>query len=60
MNNIIQFIYLITAFLLILGLRQMSSPRTAKAGIILAGWGMLAAILITFFLPIFTVLLILN
>lgn len=51
MNNIIQFIYLITAFLLILGLRQMSSPRTAKAGIILAGWGMLAAILITFFLP---------
>lgn len=51
MNNFSQFIYLITAFLLILGLRQMSSPKTAKKGIILAGWGMLVAILITFFLP---------
>ncbi len=51
MNNIIQFIYLITAFLLILGLRRMSSPKTAKNGIILAGWGMLVAILITFLVP---------
>lgn len=51
MNNIIQFVYLITAFLLIVGLRKMSAPKTAKGGIILAGWGMLGAILITFFNP---------
>lgn len=50
-NNIIQIIYLLTAFLLILGLRKMSSPKTAKNGIILAGWGMLVAILITFAVP---------
>ncbi len=48
MNNLIQLIYLVTAFLLIMGLRQMSSPKTAKSGIMLAGWGMLVAILITF------------
>lgn len=52
MNNTIQFIYLFTAGFLILGLRQMSSPKTARNGIISAGWGMLIAVLITFFLPI--------
>lgn len=51
MNNLIQLIYLVTAFLLIVGLRQMSSPKTAKGGIVLAGWGMLAAIVVTFFVP---------
>lgn len=51
MNNFIQCIYLITVFLLIFGLRKMSSPKTAKAGIVLAGWGVLVAILVTFFIP---------
>lgn len=51
MNNLLQFIYLITAFILIVGLRQMSSPKTAQKGVTLAGIGMLGAILITFFSP---------
>ncbi|HRE32794.1 MAG TPA: NAD(P)(+) transhydrogenase (Re/Si-specific) subunit beta, partial [Candidatus Berkiella sp.] len=51
MNNLLQFIYLITAFILIVGLRQMSSPKTAKHGITIAGIGMLTAIIVTFFSP---------
>lgn len=51
MNNIIQVVYLITAFILILGLRHMASPKTAKNGVTLAGWGMLLAVLITYLLP---------
>ncbi|MBS0287966.1 MAG: NAD(P)(+) transhydrogenase (Re/Si-specific) subunit beta [Proteobacteria bacterium] len=51
MHNFIQPIYLATAIILILGIRKMSSPKTAKQGITYAGWGMLAAILITFLLP---------
>lgn len=52
MNNIIQLVYVLTAALLIFGLRQMSSPKTARSGIISAGWGMLIAVAISFFLPI--------
>lgn len=51
LNNSIQFIYLITAFLLILGMRNMASPKTAKSGVKVAGCGMFFAILVTFFLP---------
>ncbi len=51
MYNLIQFIYLCTALILIIGIRKMSSPKTAKNGIIYAGWGMLIAILVTFFMP---------
>lgn len=51
MNDIIQLIYFITIFLLILGLKQMSSLKKAKQGITLAGIGMLIAILVTFFMP---------
>ncbi|MGE3319763.1 MAG: NAD(P)(+) transhydrogenase (Re/Si-specific) subunit beta [Candidatus Berkiella sp.] len=51
MNSLLQLIYLITAFILIVGLRQMSSPKTAQKGVTLAGIGMLVAILITFFSP---------
>ena len=36
------------ALLFILGLRQMSSPRTARAGIVVAGWGVLVATLASF------------
>ena len=51
MTNIIQIIYFITAILLIIGIRQMSSPKTARGGIVLAGWGMLVAVIATLFLP---------
>lgn len=52
MNNLLEVIYLITALLLILGVRNMSSPKTAKRGFIFSGFGMLIAIigtLIVFF-----------
>ncbi|MFI4954974.1 MAG: NAD(P)(+) transhydrogenase (Re/Si-specific) subunit beta [Gammaproteobacteria bacterium] len=51
MNNFISLIYLLTAALLIYGLREMASPKTARRGIVLAGIGMLVAVLITFLLP---------
>jgi len=51
MNNFIHIVYLATAFFLIYGLREMSSPKTATRGIVSAGYGMLIAVLITFFLP---------
>lgn len=51
MNTVIQAIYLLAALLFILGLRRMSSPKTARMGIIWAGVGMVIAILITFLWP---------
>ncbi|MDE2317283.1 MAG: NAD(P)(+) transhydrogenase (Re/Si-specific) subunit beta, partial [Xanthomonadaceae bacterium] len=43
--------YFLAALLFILGLKRMSSPRTARGGILWAGVGMLLAVLVTFFLP---------
>ena len=43
--------YLLTAFLFITGLKRMSSPVTAKSGVIWAGWGMLVATVVTFIDP---------
>src|SRR4029079_7135302 len=34
-----------------MGMKRMSSPRTAKSGVIWAGWGMLVATLVTFLAP---------
>lgn len=51
MTGFIQFVYLATALVLILGIRKMSSPKTAPDGVTYAGIGMLIAILVTFFLP---------
>lgn len=51
MNNLIQAVYLLAALLFIFGLRRMSSPRTARTGIVWAGVGMAIAILITFLWP---------
>jgi len=48
---LIQASYLLTAFLFIMGLKRMSSPVTARSGILWAGAGMLVAILATFFFP---------
>ncbi|KGI77199.1 NAD(P)(+) transhydrogenase (Re/Si-specific) subunit beta [Oleiagrimonas soli] len=43
--------YLIAALLFILGLKRMSSPRTARGGVVWAGVGMLLAVLATLLLP---------
>jgi NAD(P) transhydrogenase subunit beta len=51
MPTLVEAIYFIAAVLFIWGLKRMSSPRTARNGIIWAGIGMAAAILVTFFLP---------
>ncbi|MCH7815739.1 MAG: NAD(P)(+) transhydrogenase (Re/Si-specific) subunit beta, partial [Proteobacteria bacterium] len=51
MATIIQASYLITAVLFILGLKQMSSPVTARRGIVWAGAGMVLATLVTFAAP---------
>ena len=47
----IQVSYLVTAFLFVMGLKRMSSPVTARSGILWAGAGMLVATLATFFYP---------
>ena len=51
MDNIIQISYFIAAILFILGLKKMSSPVTARGGIVWAGVGMLVATLITYLHP---------
>lgn len=49
MEHLIQASYLLAAILFIMGLKQMSSPVTARRGIQWAGYGMLLATLVTFF-----------
>jgi len=51
MGFLIETSYLLTAILFILGLKRMSHPRTAPAGIVWAGVGMLIATVFTFFHP---------
>jgi NAD(P) transhydrogenase subunit beta len=51
MSLAVDITYFVTAFIFIYGLKQMSSPVTARGGIILAGIAMLAATLITFGVP---------
>ena len=48
---LIQASYFVTAFLFIMGLKRMSSPVTARSGIVWAGAGMLVATLFTFLFP---------
>ncbi|MDD4932915.1 MAG: NAD(P)(+) transhydrogenase (Re/Si-specific) subunit beta [Methylacidiphilaceae bacterium] len=48
MDLLLQSCDLVTAFLLIYGLRRMSSPATASSGIVLAGIGMLVVTLASF------------
>jgi NAD(P) transhydrogenase subunit beta len=50
-THLISASYFIAALLFILGLKRMSSPRTARGGILWAGVGMLLAVLVTFFTP---------
>jgi H+-translocating NAD(P) transhydrogenase subunit beta len=49
MDLFIQLAYFIAAVLFIVGLKRMSSPRTARLGIVWAGAGMALAVLATFF-----------
>jgi len=51
MDSIIEISYFVAAVLFILGLKRMSSPVTARGGIVWAGAGMLVATLITFLHP---------
>ena len=50
-NIIIQIVYYASAILFILGLKRMSSPKTATSGIQWAGIGMLLAVIVTFLSP---------
>ncbi len=49
--NLVNASYFIAAVVFILGLKRMSSPVTAQGGIVLAGWGMVLATLVTFVHP---------
>lgn len=51
MYNLVQASYFLAAVLFILGLKGMSSPVTARGGIVWAGLGMLIATVITFAYP---------
>ncbi|HTX68263.1 MAG TPA: NAD(P)(+) transhydrogenase (Re/Si-specific) subunit beta [Thermoleophilia bacterium] len=50
-SDVIQLAYIAAAVLFIFGLKSMSSPRTARRGIVWAGVGMLVAVIITFATP---------
>ena len=50
-TDLIQISYIAASLLFILGLKGMSSPRTARKGIMWAGVGMLVATVITFATP---------
>jgi H+-translocating NAD(P) transhydrogenase subunit beta len=50
-DTLIQAAYFVAALLFIIGLKRMSSPKTARGGILWAGAGMLVATLITFLWP---------
>jgi NAD(P) transhydrogenase subunit beta len=50
-ESLIQISYFFTAALFIIGLKRMSSPVTARSGILWAGAGMLVATLVSFLYP---------
>ena len=49
--TVIKACYFLAALLFILGLKRMSSPRSARGGIVWAGVGMALAVAATFALP---------
>lgn len=51
LNFLIQVSYFLAAALFIIGLKLMSSPVTARRGVMWAGLGMLLAVLVTFLWP---------
>ena len=50
-NTLIEASYFVAAILFIFGLKRMSSPVTARGGIIWAGAGMVVATVVTFLFP---------
>ncbi|MGI0066977.1 MAG: NAD(P)(+) transhydrogenase (Re/Si-specific) subunit beta, partial [Thermoplasmata archaeon] len=50
-TDLIDTVYLVAVIFFILGLRAMSSPETARRGIVQAGGAMLAAVVVTFLTP---------
>lgn len=48
-DYIIQIVYFVGAFLLIIGLKRMSIPENSRGGLAFAGLGLLLTVLITFF-----------
>ncbi len=53
MNSLIQLSYFAAAVLFIMGLKRMSSPVTARGGIVWAGVGMLAFVTVVLALAIY-------
>ena len=51
MAELIKVAYFLTVVLFIFGLKRMSSPATARSGIVWAGWAMALAVATTFFWP---------
>ncbi len=51
MRSVIEVSYFIAAILFIFGLKRMSSPVTARGGIVWAGAGMVVATVVTFLYP---------
>ncbi len=49
MATLIQLSYFLAAVLFIVGLKAMSSPKTARKGVMWAGVGMVLAVVVTFF-----------
>src|SRR5690554_2391648 len=50
-NWLVSMAYFVVAVVFILGLKAMSSPVTARRGIMWAGFAMIAATVVTFFIP---------
>jgi NAD(P) transhydrogenase subunit beta len=50
-TDVIEGVYLLTIVFFVLGLQRMSSPATARSGIVAAGIAMLIATLVTFLTP---------
>ncbi len=50
-GTVIDAVYVVAILVFILGLKAMSSPETARRGIVYAGAAMLAAVVVTFFSP---------
>lgn len=48
---VVEAVYFLTALLFILGLKRMSSPKTARSGIVWAGGAMVLAVIVTFLMP---------
>jgi len=50
-SSVIEIVYFAAAVIFIIGLKKMSSPVTARDGIVWAGVAMVAATFVTFFSP---------